>query len=98
LRGVAAVIRVGAYWVAGTIQPLYLDRPDEAGREAVRWIKQHLPAQSVIIARTSLWTDLHEPGLGGPAFPAAHSHWKVAQDPAVRFALLQDGGRCVDNL
>src|SRR5207249_8561852 len=45
-----------------------------------------------------LWTDLHEPGPDGPAFPNAHSHWKVAADPAVRRGVFNEDWRTVDYL
>lgn len=91
-----AAALVGGYWYAGTAQPLYRERPDAPGREAMEWIKAHLPPESMIITRDVLWTDLREPGDGGPAFSNAHSHWKVAGDPAIRTGIFKDDWRTVD--
>jgi len=89
---------VAGYWHAGLLQPLYSDHPDGAGRAAVAWMKENLPTDSRIVTRDSLWSDLHEPGLGGPSFPDAHSHWKVAADPAIRRGVFHDDWHNVDYL
>lgn len=87
-----------AYLATNSLLPLYREQPDQAARDALTWIKQHVPAQSKMIIRDDLWTDLHEPGLGGPAFPNAHSHWKVASDPDVRDSVFYGDWRTVDYL
>ena len=43
-----------------------------------------------------MWTDLHAPGPGRPAFPNAHYYWKVGQDPAVQAKPFGDDWRRVD--
>ncbi len=93
-----SVALVGGYWLVGTAQPLYQDQPAQAGRDAVTWIKQNVPPQSLIISRDDLWTDLREPGLGGPGFPNVHSHYKVAADPDVRDAVFHNDWHNVDYL
>ncbi len=93
---VAASALIGGYWQAGLIAPLYTGRPDRAGREAIGWIKQHLAPDSLIVTRDDFWADLHEPGLGGPAFPNVHSHWKVAADPEVRGGVFYGTWQRVD--
>jgi endo-1,4-beta-D-glucanase Y/4-amino-4-deoxy-L-arabinose transferase-like glycosyltransferase len=94
----AAVALSGGYWQTGRAQPLYLQSPGLAGREAITWIKGHLPPQSMIIADDDFWTDLHEPSSDAPGFPNVHSHWKVAADPAVRSGIFRDDWRTVDYL
>ncbi|CAN5139210.1 hypothetical protein BH23CHL1_BH23CHL1_07260 [soil metagenome] len=86
------------YLQFGTIQPLYEEEPSNAGREAIAWIKENVPPESRMIIRDDLWTDLHEPGLGGPRFPNAHSHWKVASDPAIRDGVFNDDWQTVEYL
>jgi len=81
--GVAAAL-VAAYARAGALQALYVQAPSAAGREATAWIKAHVPADAFIITRDDLWTDLREPGPGGPGFQNVHSYAKVAGDPAIR--------------
>lgn len=92
---VTGVLVIG-YWRAGTLQPLYKADPAQADRAAVTWIKTNIPAQSTIVARSNMWTDLHEPGLGGPAFPNVQSHWKVALDPAIREGVFHNDWHNVD--
>ncbi|MFI5267726.1 MAG: glycosyl hydrolase family 8 [Chloroflexota bacterium] len=89
---------VVSYGRAGSLQPLYDQHSGQANRDAVDWIKQHLPAQSYMVAGSDVWTDLHEPGLGGLAFPNVHSHWKVGADPAIRDGVFHDDWRTVDYL
>jgi endo-1,4-beta-D-glucanase Y len=96
--GALAGLLLGGYLRADTLQPLYNLHPGQASREAITWIKQHVPAQSWIVSGSDVWTDLHEPGLGGPAFPNDHSHWKVGADPAIRDGLFHDDWHTVDYL
>jgi 4-amino-4-deoxy-L-arabinose transferase-like glycosyltransferase len=85
-------------WQAGTLQPLYTMHSSEAGRAAIVWIRQALPAQSVIVADDSFWPDLREPKPGERAFPNIHSHWKVGGDPEVREGIFHNDWRTVDYL
>ncbi|MFN8458078.1 MAG: glycosyl hydrolase family 8, partial [Anaerolineae bacterium] len=87
-----------SYWQTGALPLLYEERPDIAGRQATTWLKENIPAQSLIIGRDNLWTDLHEPGRGGPAFTNFHSHWKVALDPEIRNGVFRNDWRTVDYL
>jgi endo-1,4-beta-D-glucanase Y/4-amino-4-deoxy-L-arabinose transferase-like glycosyltransferase len=100
LASLAAVSAAGAliagYLAAGTLQPLFAERPSQAGRELTSWIKQNVPPESRIVIRDDVWTDLHEPGLGGPAFPNAHGHWKVGADPVIRDGVFHGDWRTVD--
>ena len=94
----AAAILVAGYWHAGSLQPLYEQQADQSGREALSWIKLHVAPQSLIITRDDFWTDLRAPGLGGPALPNVHSHWKVALDPAISGGIFHDDWHTVDYL
>lgn len=98
LGALAFVALVGGYWLVGTSQPLYTQDPSAVGRAAVTWIKQNVPSNSYIITRDDLWTDLRDPGFGGPAFPHLYSHWKVAGDPAVYDKVFHNDWRNVDYL
>jgi endo-1,4-beta-D-glucanase Y/4-amino-4-deoxy-L-arabinose transferase-like glycosyltransferase len=89
---------LGFYLATGLLQPLYNQRPGDSGRAAVAWIKTHLHPDSLIISRDDLWTDLREPGLGGPGFGGVHSHWKVAGDPEVYSGVFQNSGLTADYL
>jgi len=87
---------VVAWALAGLLHPLYEERPSDVGREALAWIRRHVPADSKIITRDDLWTALREPASAHPGYPNAHSHWKVAQDPAIRVGVFDDTWRSVD--
>jgi endo-1,4-beta-D-glucanase Y len=99
--GLAVVLFVG-YLQAGAIQPLYADSPSTPGRDALTWIKTHVPADSVILAGDDLWTDLREPGFGDnpgtPGYANVQSYTKVAGDPAIRTGVLHDDWHNVDYL
>lgn len=98
LGGGAVLALLGGYWQGGALRPLYVENQSGPGREALAYIKANIPADSRIIIRDDLWADLHEPGLGGPAFPNAHSHVKVATDPDVRQGVFHDDWHTVDYL
>lgn len=98
IGGGAVLALLGAYWQGGALRPLYVENQSGPGREALAYIKARIPADSRIVIRDDLWADLHEPGLGGPAFPNAHSHVKVATDPAVRQGVFHDDWHTVDYL
>ncbi|HUZ77031.1 MAG TPA: glycosyl hydrolase family 8 [Chloroflexota bacterium] len=89
---------LGVYSRGTTFAPLYTQHPGEASLEALQWVKQHVPAQSLIVVGDDIWTDLHEPGLGGPAFPNAHSYWKVGLDPAIANGVFHNTWHTVDYL
>jgi endo-1,4-beta-D-glucanase Y/4-amino-4-deoxy-L-arabinose transferase-like glycosyltransferase len=101
-------VLVGSYTIAVTLlffyigsgrtSALYESKPDQPAREAMTWIKQNIHPESMMIIGDDMWTDLREPGLGGPGFKNAHSHWKVASDPEVREGIFQDNWENVDYL
>lgn len=64
--------------------------------QQLAWIRQNLPPRAIVIVDDDLWVDLREPGPGHPAFPNAHSHWKVQGDPEIRTELLKDDYKNAD--
>ena len=48
--------------------------------------------------RDDMWADMHESDSNGPAFPNAHTHWKVAYDPAVYDGVFKNDWHNVDYL
>lgn len=98
VAGGAVLALLGGYWQGGALRPLYTEDQSGPGREALAYIKANIPPDSLMIIRDDLWVDLHEPGLGGAAFPNAHSHVKVATDPAIRQGVFHDDWRTVDYL
>jgi endo-1,4-beta-D-glucanase Y len=84
------------YFGTGRSTVLYQYKPDQPAREALTWIKGNIHPESRMIIGDDMWTDLREPGIGGPTFPHAHSHWKVALDPEVRYGIFQDNWEYVD--
>jgi endo-1,4-beta-D-glucanase Y len=87
-----------AYARSGALGPDFNQAPNTAGRDAIGWIKTDVPADAVILTRDDLWTDLREPGLGGPGFPNIQSYTKVASDPAIHTGVLGDDWHNVDYL
>lgn len=94
----AALFLFGHYWQTGALQPLYTVQASETGREAIVWVKEHLPPQSVIISQDNFWTDLHEPGLGGGVFPYIEDHEQVVSNPAVQYGVFHNDWRTTDYL
>ena len=98
VTALAIVAVLAGYWLSGNLQPLFTERPAEAGREATAWIKENVNPESRIITRDDMWTDLRADGLNGPAFPNVYTHWKVSSDPAVRDAVFNQDWHNVDYL
>jgi len=67
-------------------------------RQALAWVRQHVPADAQIVIDDDLWVDLRDGPPGQPSFPGAHSHWKVANDPAVYRELFNNDWRNIDYL
>jgi endo-1,4-beta-D-glucanase Y/4-amino-4-deoxy-L-arabinose transferase-like glycosyltransferase len=67
-------------------------------RQALAWVREHVPSNAQIIIDDDLWVDLRDGPDGAPDFPGAHSHWKAANDPAVYRDLFNDDWRNIDYL
>jgi endo-1,4-beta-D-glucanase Y/4-amino-4-deoxy-L-arabinose transferase-like glycosyltransferase len=67
-------------------------------RQALTWVRQHVPADAQIVIDDDLWVDLRDGPAGLTSFAGAHSHWKVANDPAVFRDLFNDDWRNIDYL
>jgi endo-1,4-beta-D-glucanase Y len=96
VAGLISVTALGYVFLSGPARPLYQDSQEDPLREAVAWMKRNTNRDSRIILSDNLWTDLREPGFGGPAFTNAHSHWKVASDPEVYNTIFHNDWRTVD--
>ena len=81
-----------------TARDHYLINLTRLQAEQLAWIRQNVPPSSLLVMDDDLWVDLHEPSGDGPIFRRAHSHWKVAQDPAVQVQALHNDWRQVDYL
>ena len=64
--------------------------------QQLAYIRENIPPSAVLIVDDDLWVELREPSGGQPAFPNAHSHWKVEGDPAIRRDLLKEDYRNAD--
>jgi hypothetical protein len=65
-------------------------------RQALAWVREHVPTEAQIVADDDLWVDLRAGTGGHLSFPGAHSHWQVADDPAVYRDLFHDDWRLID--
>jgi 4-amino-4-deoxy-L-arabinose transferase-like glycosyltransferase len=52
--------------------------------DAVNWLKEHIPANSVVVTDNYAFSELRE------TFPNAHYYWKVDTDPAIKFNYLDN--------
>ncbi|MGI5835061.1 MAG: ArnT family glycosyltransferase [Chloroflexota bacterium] len=91
---IAALLMIGVF--VYTARDHYLINLTRLQIQQLEWIRANIPNSSVLVVDDDLWVDLHEPGGGAPIFPRAHSHWKVAQDPAVQVQALNNDWRQVD--
>jgi endo-1,4-beta-D-glucanase Y len=95
-------VLMAGYLQTGALEPLYAQAPSTGGREALTWIKAHVPADAVILAGDDLWTDLREPGFDGdasaPGFANVQSYTKVGGDPAIHTGVLHDDWQNIDYL
>jgi len=99
LAGVGIAGALATFYArSGVLQPLYTQSPSTAGRQAIAWVKAHVPGDAFILTRDDLWTDLREAGPGGPGFPNVHSYTKLAGDPAIRTGVFGDDWHTVDYL
>ena len=74
----AAALFIVQYATTAAFQPLFLQRPTTAEREAIAWTRAHIPSQSAIAADSWAWLGLREAGpdgafFGGPAHTVADS-------------------------
>lgn len=94
--GIAALALVVSHWSTGRVSPFSAPRPSSPDEQAVAWIKQNVAQQSVIVSDDSVWADLHNQGLDGPAFPFVESHWIVASDPPAQQDVFQGPWQSID--
>ncbi len=66
--------------------------------QQLAYIRANIPTNAQILIDDDLWVDLHDPARGQPVYPYANSHWKIAQDPAIRDKLLKADWRNLDYL
>jgi hypothetical protein len=62
------------------------------------WVRQNIEPNAFIITDDDLFTDLRYPRQGLPAFPNAHSHWKLQGPTSSARSLVSDDWRKVDYL
>ncbi len=74
--------------------------PASAQREAMAWVRNHVPSTAMIVINSYLYMDLREPGGqgvgGGAAYPHAEVYWNVAYDPELYNLLLQGNWDRID--
>ncbi|MGH2461031.1 MAG: ArnT family glycosyltransferase [Chloroflexota bacterium] len=62
------------------------------------FIRANVPSNAMVLIDDDLWVDLHEPNGNEPVYPLAHSHWKIAGDPAIQDKLLHGKWQNLDYL
>lgn len=80
--------------------PIFTQHPTAAQSQAVVWIRDNVPQQSVVVVNSYLYMDLRQPGgegVGAAAtYPYAHVYWNVAYDPELHDGLLQGNWDRID--
>lgn len=66
--------------------------------DQLAFIRQNVPTNAMVLIDDDLWVDLHEPNGNQPVYPLAHSHWKIAADPAIKDKLLHNSWQSLDYL
>ncbi|HEU5014398.1 MAG TPA: glycosyl hydrolase family 8 [Roseiflexaceae bacterium] len=94
---VVAAIAIGAFQL-NTHEYMFQSNVASIQRDALSWVQQHVPPEAQIVINDDLWVDLRNGANGQPSFPGAHSHWKVASDPAVYHDLFYDDWTNIDYL
>lgn len=94
---VVAALAIGAFQL-NAVPYMFTANVTSMQRQALAWIREHVPSQSQIVIDDDLWVDLRDDIPGQPRFPGAHSHWKVAKDPAVYQDLFYNDWRNIDYL
>lgn len=81
-------------------QPAFTLHPTSAQRDAMVWVRNHVPSSAMIVVNSYLYIDLREPGGqgigGGAAYTYAHDYWNVAYDPELYNLLLQGNWDRID--
>ncbi len=67
-------------------------------RQALAWVQEHVPPGAQLMTDDDLWVDLRGGQPGQPRFPGTHSHWQVANDPAVYRDLFHEDWKLIDYL
>jgi endo-1,4-beta-D-glucanase Y/4-amino-4-deoxy-L-arabinose transferase-like glycosyltransferase len=88
--GLIVAVLLTFYSLSGSLNTLYQYKPDASMRQSLAWIQDNLHPHSRMVISDNLWTDLREPGEARRGFTDAHSHWKVASDPAVYEEVFQN--------
>jgi 4-amino-4-deoxy-L-arabinose transferase-like glycosyltransferase len=74
--------------------------PAKAQTDALSWIHNHIPQNSVLVINSYFYTDLHEEGGAGVGngtiYPYAHIYWNVAYDPELHDGLLKGDWNRID--
>jgi 4-amino-4-deoxy-L-arabinose transferase-like glycosyltransferase len=96
LAAVALVAMTGAFLAQSHDE--YLVDQTRLQADQLAFIRQTIPASATVLIDDDLWVDLHEPVPGVPVYPRAHSHWKIAGDPAIRDVLLRNNWQSLDYL
>jgi hypothetical protein len=78
----------------------FTQHPTSAQTDALVWVRDHVPHNSVIVINSYLYTDLRVPGgegVGDDAiYPHAEVYWNLATDPTLYTGLLDNNYDRID--
>ncbi len=82
--------------------PAFSQQPNTVQTQAMLWLRNNVPHNSVLIVDSTLYTDLHETGgastADGTIYPYAHIYWNVTSDPELYGTLLHNNADAIDYL
>jgi 4-amino-4-deoxy-L-arabinose transferase-like glycosyltransferase len=83
-------------WFGTELHDEFFVNQTEMQIHQLRFVQQTIPSDAKILMDDDLWVDLHEPRGNAPAYEHAHSHWKIAADPAIRDTILDNRWQNID--
>jgi hypothetical protein len=83
-------------WFGTELHDEFFVNQTEMQIHQLRFVQQTIPADAKVLMDDDLWVDLHEPRGNAPVYEHAHSHWKIAADPAIRDTILDNRWQNLD--
>ena len=93
---IGIVAALGYLYIANN-QTLYTSDVNFSYGQVLSWIKGNIPSDRKLIITDALWVDLRT-SYNGPAYDHAESHWKAANDPAIRVGVFKGDYKNADYL
>lgn len=90
-----ALVAMSIGFVAQSHDEYFVDQTTLQAHQ-LAFIRANVPSNVNLLVDDDLWVDLHQPNGNQPVYPLAHSHWKIAGDPAIQDKLLHNNWQNLD--